>query len=257
MNPEAFEQRANQAASAFGGRLMAAHEQERSRIARELHDDICQRLAVLAIEIQQLNADSAVDIRARTEELSTRATDILAYVQALSHELHSAKLEYLGIEAAIRGFCVEFASQQEHASIEFTSSGVPTHLPGDVSLCLFRVVQEALRNAVKHSGVRHVEAQLHGTPRMILLTIRDRGRGFEPEVATRGHGMGLISMRERASFVNGTIVVTSKPGWGTEISMRIPLEASHGRRGRTLAATTHVYPISSGRAPAEELTSLK
>ena len=107
-------------------------------------------------------------------------------------------------------------------------------------------MQEALRNAVKHSGVRHVEAQLHGTSRMVLLTIRDHGRGFEPEVATRGHGLGLISMRERASFVNGTIVVTSKPGWGTEISMSVPIEASHGRRGRTPGATTHVAPDFPG-----------
>ena len=152
---------------------------------------------------------------------------------------------------------MEFARQQEHASIEFTSSGVPTHLPGNVSLCLFRVVQEALRNAVKHSGVRHVEAQLHGTARMVLLTIRDRGRGFEPEVATRGDGLGLISMRERASFVKGTILVTSKPGWGTEISMRIPIEASRGRRDRTLGATKHVYTIPSDPRQAEELTSGK
>jgi signal transduction histidine kinase len=247
---EAFEreERLKVVDDTLGGRLMEAQEQERSRIARELHDDICQRLAVLAIELQQLNVDSPIDLHARSEELFNRTVDISNDVQALSHQLHCSKLEYLGIVAAIRGFCVEFARQQENATIDFTSSGVPTHLPRDVSLCLFRILQEALRNAVKHSGVRHVEAQLHGTSTSVLLTIRDRGRGFEPEVAMHAHGLGLISMRERVGLVKGTILVTSKPGWGTEISIRVPIEASDDRKGRTPGVTKHVYLIPSDRA---------
>jgi PAS domain S-box-containing protein len=242
------EKLAEEALAALGGRLMEAQEQERTRIARELHDDICQRLTVLAIELQQMNVGSAVDVHSRAEELFNRAVDISQDVQALSHQLHCSKLEYLGIAAAIRGFCVEFARQHEHATIDFTSSGVPTHLPRDVSLCLFRVLQEALRNAVKHSGVRHVEAQLHGTSNVVLLTIRDHGRGFEPEVAMHGHGLGLISMRERVSLVKGTIVVTSKPGCGTEISMRIPITGGHGRVSKTSGTTKHVHLIPSDRA---------
>ena len=242
------EKLAEEALATLGGRLMEAQEQERSRIARELHDDICQRLAVLAIEVQQLNGDSVADIQTRSEELFNRTADILNHVQALSHQLHCSKLEHLGIVAAMRGFCVEFAQQQPNANIDFTSSGVRTHLPRDVSLCLFRVLQEALRNAVKHSGVGHAEVQLHRTSTMVRLTITDRGRGFEPEVAVQGHGLGLISMRERVNLVKGTILVTSKPGWGTEISIRIPINASRDRSGNTPGATTHVDLIPSDRA---------
>jgi signal transduction histidine kinase len=190
--------------------------------------------------VQQLNGDSVTDIQAQSEELFNRTVDISNHVQALSHQLHCSKLEYLGIVPAIRGFCVEFAQQQPNANIDFTSSGVRTHLPRDVALCLFRVLQEALHNAVKHSGVGHVEVQLHGTSTMVQLTIKDRGRGFEPGVAIHGHGLGLISMRERVNLVKGTILVTSKPGCGTEISIRIPIDASRDRSSKTPRATTHV-----------------
>jgi signal transduction histidine kinase len=238
---------AEAALMASGGRLVEAQEAERSRIARELHGDICPRLAVLAIEILQLSADLPAAAQTRLEALLHRTAGISTDVQALSHQLHCATLEFLGIVAAIKGFCVEFARQQD-ATIEFTSSGVPTQLPRDASLCLFRVVQEALRNAVKHSGVRHVEAQLQGTATMVALTVRDRGCGFDPDVAKRGHGLGLVSMRERASLVKGSFVVASTPGGGTEIHLRIPMDASIARRGASSSSSKHVYMIPSNRA---------
>ena len=132
-------------------------------------------------------------------------------------------------------------------TIDFTSSGVPTHLPHDISLCLFRVLQEALRNALKYSGVRHVEVLLQCSSATILFTIRDRGRGFEPDTAMRGHGLGLISMRERAHLVKGTILVTSRPGFGTEIRLSVPIDAGIYRRGMQSSAR-HVYLIPSDRA---------
>jgi PAS domain S-box-containing protein len=242
------ERLAGEALATLGGRLMAAQEQERSRLAWELHDDICQRLAVLAIELQQLADDPlGGDIRSRSEVLLNRTVDISNGVQALSHELHCQKLEYLGIVAAIRGFCGELAAQQAGVTIDFTSTGVPTHLPHDISLCLFRILQEALRNALKYSGVRHVEILLQCTSAAILFTIRDRGRGFEPDTAMRGHGLGLISMRERAHLVKGTILVTSRPGFGTEIKLSVPVDASLYRRGMHTSAR-HVYLIPSDRA---------
>lgn len=125
---------------------------------------------------------------------------------------------------------------------------MPADLPQGVSLCLFRALQEALRNAVKHSGVRHVEVQLHGTSTSILLTVRDRGRGFNPEVAMRGNSLGLVSMRERVNRVKGAIQVTSKAGWGTEIKICIPIDANPERRGKTHDASKHVYLIPSDRA---------
>jgi signal transduction histidine kinase len=228
----------------LSGRLMEAQEQERTRIARELHDDINQRLAVLAIELQQLNLDSPIDLPARSEELFKRTVGISGDVQALSHQLHSSKLEFLGIVAAIKGFCAESAAPLQNVTIAFESSGVPSKLPHDLSICLFRVLQEALRNAVKYSGVRHVEVCLEGTAAAILLKIRDRGRGFGPEAAMHGPGLGLLSMRERVSLVKGTIHVTSKPGLGTEISVRVPFDPTNA----SLAAPTkHVYGVAANR----------
>ena len=238
---------AEAALAASGGRLMEAQEVERSRIARELHGDICPRLAVLAIEIQQLRSDVPAEAQSRLDALLHRTADISTDVQALSHQLHCATLELLGIVAAIKGFCVEFAHQHD-ATIAFTSSGVPTHLPRDVSLCLFRAAQEALRNAVKHSGVRHIEAQLQGTATMVALTVRDRGCGFDSDVALRGLGLGLVSMRERARLVKGSFAVASTPGGGTEIHLRIPLNASVARRGASSSSSKHVYMIPSGHA---------
>ena len=233
--------------SNLGGRLMAAQEAERSRIASELHDNICQRLAVLAIELQQLNGVPGDDIGSRTEELINRTVGISADVQALSHGLHSSKLEFLGIVAAIRGFCVEFTQEQPDVVVDFTACGVPTHLPRDVSLCLFRTLQEGLRNAVKYSGVQHVDVQLEATASAIQFTVRDCGQGFDPEIAMQGRGLGLISMRERAHLVKGTLAVTSKPGWGTEISLRVPIAASRERRSKTTGAAKQVYRIPPDR----------
>lgn len=137
-------------------------EKERSRIARELHDDVCQRLALLSMVLEQanrtLNASPAVT-NERLEEIQQHCSEIAGDVQALSHQLHSSKLDYLGIVAAMRGFCREFAKQRG-VSIDFTDDNVPTNLPKDVSLCLFRVAQEGLHNAVKYSGISEFAIEL-------------------------------------------------------------------------------------------------
>jgi signal transduction histidine kinase len=141
--------------------LIEAQEQERARIARELHDDISQRLAMLAIEIAQVqeHAETPSEVRDRVHELSNRTKDISSDVQALSHELHSSKLEYLGIVGGMKSWCSEFGERQG-MEIEFKSSGLPNSLPSEISLCLFRALQEALNNAAKHSGVEQVDVQL-------------------------------------------------------------------------------------------------
>jgi signal transduction histidine kinase len=212
----------------FGGRLMDAVERERRAIARELQEGIGQELAALAMELQQLGAGGSAGLQAQSEELFNRTVSISDTVQALSRRLYSWKLEYLGVVPAMRGLCAEFARQQQ-ATVDFVSIAVPLPLPDDVSLCLFRVLQEALRNAVKYSGAHHVEAQLLGSSASVLLTIRDRGRGFDPETAMQGHGLGLLSMRQRARHLKGTMSITSKPGWGTEITLRLPIPATrHG-----------------------------
>jgi signal transduction histidine kinase len=218
---------AEEALSGVSRRLIEAQEEERRFIARELHDDMSQRVALLAIEVQRLEdalPESSLALRSQTAEISKRTLEISKEVQALSHRLHSSKLELLGVVAAMKGFCSELSAQQA-VEISFAHSDVPRSLPRDISLCLFRVLQEALRNAVKYSGVRHFEVNLRGVEGAILLTVRDSGVGFNVEDVIKDHGIGLISMRERVSLVKGTISINSKPAAGTEINVRIPLSA--------------------------------
>jgi PAS domain S-box-containing protein len=208
-------------------KLIEAQEQERARIGRELHDDIGQRLALVAVELQQLHEDTLVlpEVRSRMGEFQKQITEIADDIQFLSHELHSAKLQYLGIAGAIRGFCQEF-SQQQKVEIDFKVHDVPRPLSPDISLCLFRVLQEALHNSAKHSGVRRFEVRLWGTSDEIHLTVKDSGTGFDREAAKESRGLGLISMEERLKLVNGTLSIDSQPKRGTTIHARVPFDSS-------------------------------
>jgi PAS domain S-box-containing protein len=217
---------AEESLSTLTGRLLEAQEHERRRIARELHDDIGQRVAGLAIDIHTLKDvphDSPADLRARAEQLFERTSAIASDLQALSHQLHSARLEHLGIVDATRSFCEEFAERQR-VEVAFSHGGVPPSVSHSVSLCLFRVLQEGLSNALKHSGVRHFHVRLWGAPGIVGLAIRDSGVGFDSDAAMKnGHGLGLVSMRERVNLLKGTISITSKPNSGTQINVRLPL----------------------------------
>jgi PAS domain S-box-containing protein len=217
--------RAEDALSSVNSRLIEAQERERTRIARELHDDIGQRLALLTIELEQLRQnfpDLPAEVRNRIGVLQEQASDVANDVQSLSHELHSSKLEYLGIAIAMRGFCKEFSEQQK-VEIEFKNQDLPSPLSPDISLCLFRVLQEALHNSAKHSGVRHFEVRLWGTSDEIYLTVSDTGMGFDLEAANEGRGLGLVSMEERLKLVKGTLSIESRPKCGTTIGARVPL----------------------------------
>jgi PAS domain S-box-containing protein len=209
-------------------RLIEAQEQERTRIARELHDDINQRIALAAIELDQLEQNSTgsgLGIRRSINDVKRRVLEIGVEVQAISHRLHSSKLEYLGVVVACRSFCTEVTERQE-VTVDYKSENMPAGVPQDVSLCLFRVLQESLNNAIKHSGAKYFEVQLRGTSGEIQLTVRDHGAGFDVEAAMGNHGLGLISMRERASLVKGKVLISSQPRSGTEIILRIPLAVS-------------------------------
>jgi len=214
----------DEALAEFPRKLIEAQEQERIRIGRELHDDICQRLAMLAIELQQVQENPLIlpDVRNRMGELQQQTSEITADIQSLSHELHSAKLQYLGIAAAMRGFCRKFGEQQK-VEIDFQTHDMPGPLSADTSLCFFRVLQESLHNASKHSGVRHFEVRLWGTSDEIHLTVKDSGTGFDQEAAKTSPGLGLISMDERVKMVNGTLTVESHSKGGTTIHARVPL----------------------------------
>jgi signal transduction histidine kinase len=141
-------------------------------------------------------------------------------IQALSHRLHSSKLEYLGLVAAGDGFCREL-SNRYGLRIDFHSYGIPNDLPKEISLCMFRVLQEALQNAVKHSGSRHFEVSLGGNVTEVHLTVSDSGSGFDPEQAANGRGLGLISMKERMKLAGGELAIQSRPGCGTTVNARI------------------------------------
>jgi len=205
-------------------RLIEAQERERTRIARELHDDIGQQIALLAMELDHPKhfSDFGVEFQSYIDNLRTRVLEIGTQVQAISHRLHSSKLEYLGLVAATKSFCNELA-EQHSVKIEFTSDGVPFTLRQDLSICLFRILQEALTNAVKHSGVKDFQVKLLGAGKEIQLTVRDSGVAFDVEAAMRKQGIGLISMQERVSLARGTISIVSEPTRGTEVNVRVPL----------------------------------
>ena len=213
---------AQQALEKVSGQLIEAQEKERSRIARELHDDICQKLAVLSIEFDQANrrADGSPN---NLEELQKHCAEIAEDVQALSHRLHSSKLDYLGLVAALRGFCEEFSKQHE-VKVEFTERNVPRHLPKDIALCLFRVAQEALHNAVKYSKTTEFAVDVRGAEDQMQLEVRDWGAGFDLDEAKRSRGLGLVSMQERTHFVHGRFAIESKRGEGTRVLAFVPLK---------------------------------
>ena len=212
------------ALSSMSRKLIESQEQERARIGRELHDDINQRLAMLAVELEQLQADPS-EVQTRLQKLQKQTTELSSDVQALSHELHSSKLEYLGVISGMKSWCGEFGERQK-MEIDFKSD-VSTKLPFDVGICLFRVLQESLHNAAKHSGVKHIDVQLQEAPNEIHLTVNDLGRGFDVDTALQGQGLGLTSMRERVRLFNGSIAIQSKPMGGTTIHVRIPLASAH------------------------------
>lgn len=217
--------RAEETASAMTRKLIDAQERERARIARELHDDIGQRLALLAIELDRLRLwpeKIPPELLSDLSELLKQTTSLTTDVQTMSHNLHSARLELLGLAGAIKSTCLDFG-RQHGMEIDFKSHGLHLPFPSDISLAVFRILQEALRNANKHSGVRHAQVQLRETSGEIHLVVRDSGRGFDFNSAIRGSGLGLTSMQERARLVNGTIEIQSKPMGGTTICVRVPL----------------------------------
>jgi len=213
--------RAKEALAEMTRRLIAAQEQERARIARELHDDVNQRIAMLSVELEQLQ-QSPTEIQSRVQELRKELRQISDDVQAISHDLHSSKLEYLGVIAGMKGWCREVADRRK-IEIAFRSE-FPGNLSLDVGLPLFRVLQEAVNNSIKHSGIKQIEVQLWEHSGEIHLMVCDTGRGFDVETAMQGKGLGLTSMKERVRLVNGTIAIESRPTGGTNIHVRIPLD---------------------------------
>lgn len=209
----------------FGGRLIAGQEAERTRIARDLHDDISQRLALLGIGLGRLwkkRPESEDDTRAMIQELWDRTKELSSDVHRLSHQLHSSKLEHVGLGPALSGLCDEL-SEKCGIHIEFAEIGLSSQLRKDAALSLFRVAQEALSNVMKYSGASSALVELNTNETETRLRVVDGGLGFDPAQKKADTGIGLVSMRERLRLVGGALSVRSAPMAGTEIVAAIPL----------------------------------
>jgi PAS domain S-box-containing protein len=215
------------------GRLIGAHEEERSRLARELHDDFNQRLAVLAIDLERAAermADSPIEAGQQLHELWNRASEIGADLHAMSHRLHSSTLESLGLVLGVSSFCQEFAEQQK-IQVDFAHEDVPRVVPPDVALCLFRIVQEGLRNVKKHSDAHQAEVRLEGGIDGLHLSLSDRGKGFELTQSSVRLGLGIRSIEERVRLVAGRFEIHAQPREGTKIDVWVPLKRVQERAG--------------------------
>jgi signal transduction histidine kinase len=206
----------------LAGRLIASQEGERQRLARELHDNLSQRIALLNIEIDAV-AQRAVlgKNRAALAELSRHIGDLATEVHNLSHGLHPAKLQTLGLVPAVRSLCREF-EKTTGVAVEFVHEGVLVGIDINVSLCLYRIVQEALNNIAKHSAARGASVRIAREEGDVCLGIMDSGVGFDAQNA-RPEGLGLVSMRERVSYLRGQLAIRATPGSGTCVDVRIPL----------------------------------
>jgi PAS domain S-box-containing protein len=209
----------------LGGRFIGAQEKERTRIARELHDDLNQRMALVSIELEQMGQGADSNLRRRFESLQNQVQEISADIHRLSYRLHPSKLDHLGLSAAIRSLC-EQLNAAGSIRVYLHQQGVPATLPKDLTLCLFRVAQEALRNAVKHSRARHVRVILKKVDNTMMLSVADDGCGFITGTSMPVEGLGFISMRERSRIAGGQFEVYSLPGQGTRIELTVPLRTN-------------------------------
>jgi signal transduction histidine kinase len=201
----------------LAGRLMSAQEDERTRIARELHDDLSQRLAAAAIELGRLQR-VAPELGRIKEHIAQLSED----VHGLSRRLHTSTLDDIGLVAAVEAECRSFF-ERGGPPVEFTAEGDFDALRRDVQLALYRIVQEALRNIQRHSGASDVNVQLRRTADSVELEIRDNGRGFDLGDRSWRRGVGLASMEERANLLGGHCTIESKPGAGTQITATVPI----------------------------------
>lgn len=207
----------------LSGQLISAQEVERKRLARDLHDHVSQALTLLSVELEQLDRDHETT-SSQHDVLTTMRNQLRALssdLHALSHQLHPSKLKHLGLVSAMRAMCREL--ERAGLTVNFSDHEVPRQLPDDVSLTLYRVMQEGLQNIRKHSGVNSAEAELRKTSRFLILRLRDKGKGFNPHKITSGEGLGLSSMRERLNAIKGSLVIQSAPGHGTLLEAGVPL----------------------------------
>ena len=207
----------------LGGRLINAQEEERKRIARELHDDLNQRMALLSIELEQLGQkiQKPRNLSPLVQSLQAKVKEISAEIHRISYRLHPSKLEHLGLAAAVQSLCEEL-SESGKLKVEFHQEGFPATLPKDVRLCVFRIAQESLRNCSKHSGAHRAQVVLEKIEGAVRLSVTDDGCGFDTKSDAMKRGLGFTSMRERLRLVGGELQIQSRPLGGTRIEISVP-----------------------------------
>ena len=217
--------RAEEALKDLGGRLIAAQEEERRRVARELHDDFNQRLALLSLELEQLGqkVQKPAVVRESVKRLQVQAQELATEIHRLSYKLHPSKLDHVGLEAAVKSLCAEL-TESGKLKVDFHQTGFPAALDQDVTLCVFRIAQEGLRNCVKHSRAESARVVLTKTRNSVRLVVADNGCGFNAKTASIEKGLGFISMKERLHVLGGQMNVSSRPLRGTRIEISVPLK---------------------------------
>lgn len=218
---------AEAARSTVSRKLLDAQENERRWLARELHDDISQRLWLIHLRLGILKEGdtSLVELRNGIEHAMQQVSHLSTDIQRLSHRLHSSNLELIGLAAAAAGYCGDVGDQYK-VQIELRAENIPRDVPPEIALSMFRVLQEAVHNAIKHSGSPRFEVLLTHDSNALQLTVRDSGRGFDAAQAIPGRGLGLTSMKERVTLVDGELSIESQPGKGTTVHVRIPLRSA-------------------------------
>ena len=222
----------------LAGRLISAREEELSRLSREFHDDIAQRLAAAAIEAGKLETQKTGIEESALKKIGSMKDQLIALsedVHAISRQIHPSILKDLGLVRAVTSLCVRF-SDREDIPVDFLHEHIPDVIRKDVALCLYRVIQESLRNVAKHAKATQVSILLRGLDGHIFLRIKDNGIGFVPQGVRQTPGIGLASMRERLDYIKGSLSIKSEPGNGTVIEISAPLGGETNETGKSASS---------------------
>jgi signal transduction histidine kinase len=209
----------------LAGMLIEAQEAERVRIARELHDNVNQQVAALSISVSQVKRkleESKCNTDVDLPDLQKKISDIVKEIRNVSHDLHPAILRHTGLAAAARSNCTDF-SRRNGIRIEFITAGDVDHVSNDIALCIYRILQESLHNIQSHAGASKVSISLTRSSKQVELVVSDNGRGFDQSNPQNRHGLGLLSMDERARMVKGEMRITTQRSSGTSLQVRIPV----------------------------------
>lgn len=219
------ERKSQEALAALTGKLITAQEEERRRIARELHDDVGQRIALMANDLYRLRNVPDSSLHKTMLRLLGEVNSIADCIRNVSHNLHPPGLDLLPLPIVLRSYFDEFM-ERTSVQVAFEADNVPAGLTQGVKLCLYRVVQESFQNIAKHSRADEAEVKLTGDVEGLTLVIKDHGKGFDLAQHSVAMGLGLTSMRERVAAIGGTITIKSAPAQGTQIEVYVPLQAA-------------------------------